>query len=100
MFILASGGQSYARLRFNVGPRSDSEIPVEVDYSRMFGGCSFDAWEEEYLTNVTPDPSMLPSSPTFGPATELSFEEDPNSEWNKSWFDYAEEVDNVKGFVL
>ena len=34
MFILAREGQSYARLRFNIGPRSELEIPVSVDYAR------------------------------------------------------------------
>ena len=36
MFILARGGQSYARLRFNTGPGGDITIPVSVDYDRPF----------------------------------------------------------------
>src|SRR6476620_165291 len=32
MFILARGGQTYARLRYHVGPSSDVILPVEVDY--------------------------------------------------------------------
>ena len=32
MFILARGGQTYARLRCNVGPGADVKLPVDVDY--------------------------------------------------------------------
>ena len=52
MFILACGGRSYARLRFNVGPGGDVRIPVEIDYSRPFAPSDFDAWEAEYKANV------------------------------------------------
>ncbi len=52
MFVLARGGQSYARLRFNIGPGGEMPIPVSVDYSRPFAGSNHDAWREEYLTNV------------------------------------------------
>jgi hypothetical protein len=52
MFILAQQGQTYARLRFNVGPGGAIEMPVEVDYSRPFSGSDLDAWEQEYLANV------------------------------------------------
>jgi hypothetical protein len=55
MFILAQQGQTYARLRFNVGPGGEIEIPVEVDYSRPFSGSDLDAWEQEYLANVCPE---------------------------------------------
>ena len=52
MFVLACGGKSYARLRFNVGPGGDVRIPVEVDYSRPFAPSDFDAWESEYKANI------------------------------------------------
>ena len=52
MFILAQGGMSYARLRFNVGPGGDVRIPVEVDYSQPFAPSDFDAWDAEYKLNV------------------------------------------------
>jgi len=54
MFIIARGGESYARLRFNVGPGGSLEIPVSVDYSRPFAGSDEPAWEEEYQANVVP----------------------------------------------
>jgi proteasome lid subunit RPN8/RPN11 len=57
MFILACGGQTYARLQMNAGPGASIEIPVEVDYSRPFAGSDLDAWEDEYLANVQIDPN-------------------------------------------
>jgi len=53
MFILACGGQSYARLRFGVGPGGAMEIPIEVDFELPFAGSDHDSWEAEYLANVT-----------------------------------------------
>lgn len=53
MFILAQGGKSYARLRFNVGPGGHAAIPVEVDYSRPFEASDPEAWEIEYETNIS-----------------------------------------------
>jgi proteasome lid subunit RPN8/RPN11 len=52
MFILACGGQTYARLRFNVGPGVETTIAATVDYSRPFEGSDVAAWEQEYQANV------------------------------------------------
>lgn len=52
MFILAEGGQSYARLQFSVGPGGSLMIPVAVDYSRPFSGSDYGVWEQEYQANV------------------------------------------------
>ena len=56
MFILARGGQSYARLRFNVGPGGALQIPSGMDCRRPFGGSDAASWEEEYQANVVPLP--------------------------------------------
>lgn len=48
MFIVARGGQTYARLRCNVGPGAMVELPVEVDYSLAFAGSTHEAWQAEY----------------------------------------------------
>jgi len=99
MFILARGGQSYARLRFNVGPFADFEIPVEVDYVRHFNGSDPDAWEREYLVNVQPQ------SPVRRPIAEresilgLQFDEEPTDEWYGGWLDYLEGEDNLEGLL-
>jgi len=52
MFILAQRGQTYARLRFNVGPGGDVELPVGVDYGRPFPASDQTAWKAEYEANV------------------------------------------------
>ena len=52
MFILARGGQVYARLRFNIGPGGELTIPVQVDYSRPFAASDFALWQTEYEANL------------------------------------------------
>jgi hypothetical protein len=52
MFILAQGGQTYARLRFNVGPGGDLLIPVVVDYAIPFMGSDHQRWHDEYAKNL------------------------------------------------
>jgi hypothetical protein len=76
MFILARGGQSYARLRFNVGPGSAVEVPVTVDYQRPFPAADFDAWDKEFLANVSE--LVMPAAfgspeagPPFGASEEI-----------------------------
>lgn len=61
MFILARGGDTYARLRFNVGPRGGLLIPVRVEYTAPFAGSDHAAWEREYLANIEPEPLTLGS---------------------------------------
>jgi hypothetical protein len=55
MFILARGGQTYCRQRFNVGPGGEVIIPVEVDYAQPFAGSDQAAWRAEYEQNVHPE---------------------------------------------
>ena len=100
MFILAREGQSYARLRFNVGPGADVEIPVSVDYRRPFGGCDSNAWQQEYLTNVQPQQPVCTLNPEMEPVLSSPFDEEPSRDWYESWIDYAEDEEHVKGFVL
>ena len=52
MFVLGRTGKTYVRLRFNVGPGGEGEIPVEVDYRRPFGPSDHEAWETEYRAHV------------------------------------------------
>jgi len=59
MFILARGGRTYARLRYNIGPGARVEIPVSVDYSSPFGPSDHEAWRAEYHSNVKVDPDFL-----------------------------------------
>lgn len=52
MFILAQGGETYVRLRFNVGPKSSQRMDVEVDYSHPFQASNSFAWKREFDANV------------------------------------------------
>jgi len=90
MFILAREGDSYARLRFNVGPRADLELPISIDYSRPFSGCDFEAWTNEYLTNVVTEADVLSASLKRESAFEPVMDEETDGEWRESWFDYAQ----------
>ena len=89
MFILARQGQSYARLRFNVGPGGEMTIPVRVDYSRPFAASNHAAWREEYAACVQKaDPLWLgkrdPFLPTGAVAAREPWEED---DWLLGWDD-------------
>lgn len=70
MFVLARHGQSYARLRFHVGPGGEMELPVCVDYSRPFAASDSAAWKAEYAACVQAEAelfdrrdSLLPPDP-------------------------------------
>ena len=52
MFVVAKGGRTYARLRFNLGPGGDVLIPTEVDYNQPFAGSDQEAWGAEYKANI------------------------------------------------
>lgn len=66
MFILAKGGATYARLRFNIGPGGEVRIPVEVEYGEAFGPSDHAAWEAEYQTNIHPEPAAVMMSGAWG----------------------------------
>jgi hypothetical protein len=103
MFILAREGQSYARLRFNVGPGGAMKISVDVDYGRHFAGCDRDAWEQEYLANVNPtaSPQTSVAGKMLGQAdrrldsepaalNDPFFAGDQRDQWFGMWPDEAE----------
>jgi hypothetical protein len=52
MFILAQGGKTHARLRFNVGPGGQIAIPTLVDFAHPFPGSDQAAWAREYDQNI------------------------------------------------
>jgi hypothetical protein len=72
MFIVAQGGQRYARLRFHVGPGGSLLLPVEVDYRRPFAASNQEAWREEYLANVQAEEWL----PTVGRLEPIGAESD------------------------
>ena len=90
MFILARGGKSYARLRFNVGPGGSVVIPVVVDYSQPFGPSDHEGWETEYQANIKAE-SLFKS---FGSQVNLGLEEEVSSysvpnDWLEEFEDMA-----------
>jgi hypothetical protein len=69
MFVLARGGETYARLRFRAGPGGDFDISTELDYEGEFGASDQRAWAEEYASSVRPFLA------TEGPIRDLRVEE-------------------------
>jgi len=53
MFILAKGGETYCRIRYGVGAKSQVILESEVDYSQNFGSSDFELWKKEYELEVT-----------------------------------------------
>jgi hypothetical protein len=100
MFILAQGGQAFARLRYNVGPGTSLNLPVSIDYTRPFDGCDFADWEQEYLVNVqrlSPIREVLQSRERFVPATSDQYPIDP---WSELWMDGALNQDSPGAIIL
>ncbi|MFQ5491855.1 MAG: hypothetical protein ACE5GE_14145 [Phycisphaerae bacterium] len=58
MFILARGGVTYCRLRFNAGPGAELLLPVRVRWDLPFGEVDQDQWRAEYEANVVAEPPM------------------------------------------
>ena len=52
LFVVAQDNQTYARLRFNVGPGGHVLIPTEVDYRLDFGPSDHHLWDTEYAANI------------------------------------------------
>lgn len=59
MFILAKGGQRYARLRFNVGPGGQMLLETQIDFGSAFGPSDQEAWLDEYQQNIH---ALLPAA--------------------------------------
>jgi hypothetical protein len=98
MFILARGGQTYARLRFNVGPGGALPLPVAVEYGQPFLGSDFSAWDQEYQACVRMQ------IPPLAAAVKLGTEELANQHvgalnvesWPEAWGDWG--FDDVPDF--
>jgi len=90
MFILARGGQTYARLRFSAGPSAALVVPVAIDYSRPFAASAFAAWDEEYQACVRPEPEPLPAKvgTTQGQLNSAFPRHSITDSWPDSWDDW------------
>jgi hypothetical protein len=98
MFILAEGGQSYARLQFSVGPGGSVILPVAVDYAKPFAGSNHAAWEEEYQANVNEEELFMvdrqPNSSEQGQMLSglFGYERDPSPFFDDLVPAYSEEL--------
>ena len=87
MFILARGGERYARLRFHVGPGGDVDLPVRVDYSRPFAASDHAAWKEQYAACVqNADPLWMADRDPFVSLKDVTMP-DPwdDDDWFLNW---------------
>lgn len=123
MLILANGGAWYARLRFNVGPGGEMEVPVEIDWDAEFPESDQDGWLKEYQLYVTERPVIVrpfahPNRATWPPdkrmANQIQSQQVPSTgkkwdhgkrcmvpveDWRDEWFKYAlgdDEQDEAK----
>jgi len=55
MCIVSQDGNTFARLRFGVGPGGEVKIPVCIDYDYEFDAADFQLWTQQYKVNVTED---------------------------------------------
>jgi hypothetical protein len=89
MFILACGGQTYARLRFRSGPGGALVLPVEVDFSEPFSASDWMAWDAEYAEAVMPEPILLQpqGKQHLGSAPAEMIAPALTEEWRYVWWD-------------
>ena len=81
MFILAQQGETYARLRFNVGPGGALVLQSQVEFKAPFAGSTQETWEQEYQANVLPGnssqfpPLRMPEADEISEIWELGVED-------------------------
>ena len=85
MFVLSRSGETHARLRFNVGPKAEARIPVEVDYGQPFSGSDHATWGREYEQNVRMD-------------EEFAARDIESGRWEE-WLDEFEDIEATGGDV-
>ena len=85
MFIVARGGQTYARMRFGAGPGGQILLPVEVDFSQPFTATDHATWQAEYDSAVKVDEEWTtrrPSVPRREPLQE-AYRAANLADWNE-----------------
>ena len=91
MFILARGGQTYARLRFKAGPSGSLLLPVEIDYSQQpFAASDWAAWDAEYAQSVVPEPVIIETLRErllLGPAADELDDPALKAWWHRAMWD-------------
>jgi len=92
MFILAKGGETYARLSFSVGPGGALVIPVEVDFMGRFAGSDHEAWADEYCSNVVDIDSL--HAEVLDERWETTDPSESPDEFRFVWGDYLDDDDS------
>lgn len=92
MCIVARTGQTYARLRFNIGPGGHLELPVEVDYSQPFGSSDHETWLGEYTANVQVE-RFIPELPGAGVAAAGGAQSPSQTLDGDAWFGWMDDLD-------
>jgi hypothetical protein len=90
MFILARGGQTYARLRFNAGPSGSLVLPVEIDFAQPFPCSEWAAWDAEYAESVVPEPVVVEprrERSLLGPAADAFSDLALEDRWHRAMWD-------------
>jgi hypothetical protein len=93
MFILAKGGETFARLQFNTGPGLSVDLAVDVDFTQPFPAANHGAWSEEYERCVTtlPDTSWGADKQRDARGlAELDNDRDSPWWWDEPWPDALE----------
>jgi proteasome lid subunit RPN8/RPN11 len=85
MFVLAQGGQTYARLRFNTGPGAALTVPVAVDYGRAFSASDYVAWDVEYQACVHEEQFPPLTASGFSPGIQVDAPKPRPEGWPDSW---------------
>ena len=75
MAIVACGGQTSARLRFQAGPGGSLALPTDVDFQTSFAASDHEAWTEDYLTCVKAEREWRLSEEAFSQSLPSAVEE-------------------------
>ena len=83
MAILALGGATYARIRFNGALNLEFEIPIKIDYSLPFPASNKEAWDLEYTANVSAEAYTVRTYETYKPSTDNWHRRDWKEDYKK-----------------
>lgn len=88
MFILAKGGESYARIRFRAGPGGAMQLPVDIVFDEPFEASQKKAWQEEYERSVVVLPPITSAQPSWMPQRQHSMTEEDIQMAQETYWDH------------
>jgi len=92
-FILARGGQTYARLRYNIGPGGGLLLPIELAFGSPFPAADQHAWSTEYHQCVMDDALCDTTSSAAIVDRRGPGGAQPRDFWDQDWHDDWERFD-------